>query len=927
MTKPLSWAEIRIEVDRFVHEYKGVTSENGESQSFWNDFLACFGVARRRVASFEKRATRASTNRTGRIDLFWPKVLIAEQKSTGKLKENNAEEQAEDYLLGGDIEAHEYPKYILSSDFANMQITDLESPPGQRTQTFPLSELASNLHLFGFIAGYQVRQYTAQEEVAASVKAAQLMADLYAVLTGDADSADEADPDYEDDTVQQASMLLTRLLFLMYGDDAGLWEKGLFEEFIETRTQEDGSDLGAQIIALFSILNTPESRRSKHADALLLRFPFVNGSLFDGHSRMPFFNRSMRNELLAACRFEWRQISPAVFGSLFQAIKSKKARREAGEHYTTETNILKTLRPLFLDDLRVRLSKAWNNPKRLRDLHAEFADIRYLDPACGCGNFLIVAYREMRQIELDLLVRIRELAGMQDYLTLDGTFDLKVSLSQFYGIELNWWPAKIAETAMFLVDHQANQRMALALGLAPDRLPIRITAHIHHGNALQANWKALLPPSDETYVFGNPPFLGKASRTSDQLKDLITAWQAKLSKQMDYVTAWHAKTLDYFKDCSGTWAFVTTNSIVQGEPVIDLFRPIFEAGWRIKFAHRTFEWTSEAAGKAAVHCVIVGFTKDSAVKSRLFDYATPRGEPQELLVERINSYLVDGPIILVSKRSVPISTALPRIALGSQPSDGGHLIVEPDEYDQVMADPVAAKYVRGYVGGRELVRGTHRWCLWLTDLEPSDLAKSPLLKARLAAVKENRARSTYESTRKAAATPHLFWYINEPTGHYLCLPRVVSDSRRYFTAAYLPPSVISNDKTYVVPDSDGFLFGITASSMFITWQKTIGGRMKSDVSMSNTVAWNNFPLPAVDSTTREKIIKAGRGVLAAREKRPGRSLAEHYNPLAMDPKLVRSHNTLDAIVDRAFGAQWTCKSEAERQSLLFANFAALSGEA
>jgi hypothetical protein len=923
-TKALSLAEIRTRIDAFVTEWADETSENAESQTFWNEFLNCFGISRRRVASFEKWATRASTSNKGRIDVFWPRVLIAEQKSAGAMKEDSAESQANDYLVGGDITEDEYPRYIISSDFQTFRLTDLEAAPGEATITFPLRDLSKRVEDLAWIAGYQRRKFSTEAEAQASVEAANLMARLYVTLTGDADVLPVEEESEEEDHSLAVSILLTRLLFLLFGDDAGLWEKGLFEDFVETRTQQDGSDMGAQLNSLFDILNTPEAKRSAKADETMLRFPYVNGDLFSGREQVQYFDTAMREALIEACHFNWTSISPAVFGSLFQAIKSKAARRGDGEHYTTETNILKTLEPLFLDDLRSTMNAAWNSPKKLQELHKKFADMRYLDPACGCGNFLIVAYREMRRIELELLVRLRELAGTDAELTLDGTWDLKVSLNQFYGIELNWWPAKIAETAMFLVDHQANREMALALGQAPERLPIKITAHIHHDNALQADWKAVLPPADQTYVFGNPPFVGQKEKAVSQKADLQSVWGKGYDGYLDYVTGWHAKTLDYFKEHHGKWAFVTTNSITQGQPVAPLFRPIFAAGWRIKFAHRTFEWTSEATGRAAVHCVIVGFTKgDDPV--RLFDYATVKSQPHEVSANFINAYLVDGPNLLIEKRMKPISPGLPEVRSGSKAVDWGLLTFSTVEaVQEALDDPVAAKYVRLYLGGDELINKEDRWCLWLEHLDPSDVAKSPLLAARIAEVRAKRLESPKAPTRKIAATPHLFGERRQPKVPYLGIPQTFSETRHYATAGRLPVETIASIKLFTAADADGYLFAIVSSSMFITWQKTVGGRFKSDPSFSNTIVWNNLPMPPVKDAAKAKIITAGKAIVEVREKQPDWSLAKHYNPLAMTPELVAAHQKLDGLVDRAFGASKTLTTVRERQMLLFQRYEELA---
>jgi len=683
--------------------------------------------------------------------------------------------------------------------------------------------------------------------------------------------------------------------------------------------------VGGQLATLFQVLNTPENVRSPHIDEALAGFPYVNGAVFADPITVPFFDRAMRDALLGACQFDWTSISPAVFGSLFQTIKSRDLRRVDGEHYTTEENILKTLRPLFLDELRDDLGKAWNSPKRMKALHARLAEYRYLDPACGCGNFLVVAYREMRKLELDLLVRLKDLEGTSDLQALDGSWGLNVTLDQFYGIEINWWPAKIAETAMFLVDHQANQRMAAALGETPNRLPIRIAAHIHHGNALTTAWTTLLPPSKNTYVFGNPPFLGHSSRDATQAQELRDVWEREDISRLDYVTGWYAKTLEYFQSVNGQWAFVSTNSIAQGDQVSRLFGTVIRQGWRVKFAHRTFPWSSESPGQAAVHCVIIGFTREPSHPARLFEYPSSKSPAHERIVRNINCYLVDGPDVSVEKRSEPLSGELSTATYGAMPRDGGNLIVETEDHNTVMQDPIARRYLRQYVGARELIHASDRWCLWLAEVEASELRQSQVLRERVTAVRDFRLKSSAKSTRDMAATPHLFGQ-RPPTmnADYLCIPAHVSEHRRYYLAQRFAANVVSSNANFTASDPDGFLFAIISSSMFIAWQRAVGGRLKSDLRFSSTIVWNNLPLPTVNDVLRRKIIDAGQRVLDARALNPGMPLGDQYNPLAMDPTLIKAHDTLDTVVDKAFGASRRCTSEEHRQELLFTRYRELT---
>lgn len=903
-------------------------TERSYAQQFWSDLMRCFGIIPERIDLFERDAVRASTGRTGYIDFFWSGVATGEAKSIDS-DLGKAHDQALDYLKGGSIAQHEWPKFVVVTDFANFRLDRLGDD--RWTSEFKLEEVADHVDELMFFAGQET--ITNREEERASIQAAGLMAKLFNTLVGeeaDISVADEAPTNQEDEDAQTqaASILLTRLLFLLYGDDAGLWESDLFHRWVEFDTTAD--NLGPQLDALFSVLNTAPEQR-KRVPGNLARFPHVNGGIFDGTGSAGFLTSEMREALVEACRFRWTQISPAVFGAMFQLVKSKEARRSDGEHYTSETNILKTLGPLFLDDYRSRADRLIRNSstsrKQFLALVEEIASNIYLDPACGAGNFLNLAYAKLREIETDLLVEMHRRSGTMN-LSMDVTLEQRLTIDRFYGFELNWWPAKIAETAMFLVDHQANRQMAKALGDAPERLPIKITATIVHGDALTLDWEVAVPkPSGRTYVFGNPPFLGDHTRTPEQLALMQAAWgNSKQLSRLDFVTSWHALTLRLLDQRDGEWAFVTTNSIVQGDQPERLFRPIFELGWRIKFAHRTFKWDSEAPGKAAVHCVIIGFTRDRANRPRLFQYESVRSEPVEQKVKgQISAYLVDGPNVLVAKRSQPLAPDLPEVEYGSKPVDGGNLVVEASEYGRVIADPIMAPYVRPYIGSRELIKGKQRWCLWLEGMDPGAPDQSPELKRRLAGVEADRLASRAVTTNDWARVPHLFrqrGFVSEVP--FVAIPEVSSETRRYLPVGHLESDVIISNKVYGAVDPDGVLFAIASSGMFITWMKTVGGRMKSDPSFSSTITWNNFPLPKLTTEQRESVSEAGRKILEARRQRPEWSLEQHYAPLGMSLSLVKAHDSLDLLVDKALGAPRRCRSELERQELLFARFAEMN---
>lgn len=911
MAKPLVLSDIRARAGAFVADWRDAEGyERGEAQEFVRGLLAVFGISGRTAAVYEKRAQRASTGHRGYIDALISGTALVEMKSQGE-DLVAAEAQALDYIES--LTEHERPDFVITSDFKRFRLLDLTAEPGKdELVEFPLNDLPKHVEDLMFLAGYRRTSFGSTEQEQASIHAAQLMAKLYEHLESTG---------YDD---HQASVFLIRTLFCLYADDAGLWERDLFSRYIEERTSEDGSDLGAQLSTLYQALNKPEEKRYGRDDDLIQAFPYVNGSVFGEAVEIPYFDRASRALLLQAAYFNWSSISPAIFGSLFQSVKDKKARRALGEHYTTETNILKLIRPLFLDELEERFTKARSKKADLERLLTHLGSLQFLDPACGCGNFLIIAYRELRALELRIHERLQELDPARAQLSLDAESRVHVKLSQFHGIEIEEWPATIARTAMFLVEHQANQSVNLTLGYAVPMLPLQDSARITVGNALRTDWSDVLPPSADVIVMGNPPFLGHATRTPEQAQELRDVWQRKDIGRLDYVTGWYRKALDFFGDAAGRFAFVSTNSITQGEPVPALFGPIFGAGWRIRFAHRTFAWSSEAPGAASVYCTIIGFDKEKKPAPRLFTYARPKATPSEVATTSINGYLVDGPNVQVEQRREVLGDGLGPAVFGNMARDGGHLIVEADQYAEVAADTVATKYLRPFVQARELIHNTPRWCLWLVDLDPADIARSTILRSRLDAVRAFREESRASSTRGMATTPHLFGQRSQPTLPYVCIPRHFSEERPFATVASFGPEVICGDANFKAEDPEGFLFAILSSSMFITWQRVVGGRLKSDLRFSNTLVWNNLPLPGNSKEIRDQVISGGRAVLDARSMHPERSLALHYSPLAMDPTLLKAHRTLDAAVDKAFGARRTCTSEQERQQILFERYAEMT---
>ena len=929
MPASLSLNAIRSKCVKFAHEWSDCAGdEKQDGHEFMRELMQCFGITKRKAISYETRSIRASTGRQGYIDALIPGKALIEMKSAGK-DLDKAEEQALDYIHNlADIET---PQLLIISDFRRIRIIDLDhdmtSADGMESgrAEFELAKLPDHVDDLKSLAGYGMVQVGSREQEEASIRAARVMAALYEALDGSG---------YSD---HEASIFLIRTLFCLYGDDAGLWERDLFAEFLDTRTHEDGSDLGAQLALLYQTLNTPGERRQSTLDEMVARFPYVNGGIFAEPLSIPSFSSAMREKLMRACAFDWSSISPAVFGSLFQAVKSPQARRELGEHYTNETNILKTLGPLFLDDLRERFAEHMYDLGKLKDLREELRDLRIMDPACGCGNFLVVAYRELRQLDTEILKRIRELElARKDNNEFQSTMffdeetaksEVAVHLNHFFGIEIEEWPARIAQTALHLAHHQANREMERLLGQAPSILPLGESAQITIGNALSIDWTKVCRPSPSVRIVGNPPFIGQPFRSKEQTADLKAVWGKQYDGYFDYVTGWFNKANEYFETVphGGRFAFVATNSIAQGSPVAALFRSLFDSGWRIRFAHQTFAWSSEAPEAAAVHCVITGFDRGTPYeKARpvLFMYSTLKAQPEAVPVDHINPYLIEGPDIFVEKREHPLSPSILPVRRGSQPADGRNLIVKKEEYATFAADPIAAKYLRPYRMGKELLHDLERWCLWMAedDFDPHDIQRSPLLNERVHRCSKFRSKSRKKATRESARTAHLFQENHQPSGAYVAIPIVVSERRRYYTVAHLNSDIIAGNKLYTALDPDGFLFAIISSSMFITWQRTIGGHLKSDLSFSNTVVWNTLPLPSVSQKHRAAIISAGHSVLEARAKLSGTTLADMYDPVMMDPDLLKAHRILDSAVDRAFGAKKALETNEERLVLLFERY-------
>ncbi len=893
---PLSWNEIKSRATTFSNEWKDETSEDAEAKSFWDGFFNIFGISRRRVATFEHHVKKLN-NKDGYIDLFWPGMLLTEHKSRGK-NLNKAFTQAIDYSTV--LTDKELPRYIITSDFENFRLYDLE----ENTQTdFKLNELTGHVHLFGFIAGYQKRIYKDQDPV--NIEAAELMGKLHDKLKAIG---------Y---TGHHLELYLVRLLFCLFADDTNIFERGIFQEYIEQKTSEDGSDLAAHISQLFIILNTAKDKRLKNIDESLDAFPYVNGKLFEEPLPFASFDSDMRKALLDCCLLDWGKISPAIFGSLFQSVMDEKARRNLGAHYTSEKNILKLIKPLFLDELWAEYEKIKTEKNKLKKLHEKISKLRFLDPACGCGNFLIIAYRELRLLEIEIVRQLLKGQGLTDISSY-----FLIDVDRFYGIEYEEFPAQIATVAMWLIDHQVNMQVSETFGEYYVRLPLRKSATIIHGNALRIDWQSLIDPmpweKEQTryhYILGNPPFIGTAYQNESQKADMEQIFAGINSFGMlDYVTAWYIKAAQYLQQANKTEennlprtrvAFVSTNSISQGEQVGILWNELFNKyHCKIHFAHRTFKWNNEAKGNAAVHVVIIGFSNFDISEKQIYEYDDIKAEPHEVTVKNINPYLVGASDTFLKSIQKPICN-VPRMQSGSAARDGGFLILTNDEKNELVKhNPKADVYFNRFISGDDFINRITRWCIWLKGANPSDFRDINEFQERFKEVKAFREKSTRAGTKKMAELPYLFAEERQPNHDFLVIPKVSSENRRYIPIAYLKKEFIVSDKTFLVPDTTSYHFGVMTSLMHMTWMKNVCGRLKSDFSYSNTIVYNNFPWPENPTSKQiESVEKAAQAVLDARLLFPDSSLADLYDPNTMPPVLVKAHQQLDKAVDLCYRPQ------------------------
>jgi len=797
----LTWSKIQANTTAFSKRWQNAHNEKAQSQTFITALLNAFGIDDPEATGNFEYKIPLTNNTKGYIDYLWKKQIAIEMKSKGKnLK--TATKQLQNYLKN--LPENETPELYLVSDFENMQLTNQTT---KKIYTFKTKDLKKHIKHFANIAGYKPQRihHDNKNQTQVNIKAAEKMAKLHDALKNNG---------Y---TGHHLEVYLCRLLFCLFADDTGIFPQDNFTNYIHN-TKPDGTDLSDKLHKLFETLNMPPETRKKRTllSEELQQFQYINGGLFKEQLPTTEFNQKMRQTLLDCINFNWSKISPAIFGAIFQGVMDKTQRRTLGAHYTSEENILKLINPLFLDELWNEFERVKTSPKALDQFHNKIAKLKFLDPACGCGNFLIITYRELRQLEIAIL-KMKNNTNQQ---LLDITHMLKVNVEQFYGIETEEFPCQIATVGMWLIDHQMNIQVSDEFGQYYARLPLKQSATIVHGNALQINWHTVVPIQELSYILGNPPFAGARLMSSEQKKDMTTVFGDKFKGvgNLDYVTAWYKKAADYTVNTNIKCAFVSTNSITQGEQVTLLWKPLMAKGVYINFGIRTFKWSNEAKGKAAVYCVIAGFSHNKT-------------EPN------INQYLLEAPSIFIESQSTPLCD-VPQMDFGNMPNDAKGLLSNystDQKTEIVLAHPETEKWFKKLVGAEEFINNIDRWCLWLKGVSPSEITKSSFLKNVLTKIRDARAKSSREATKKLAETPYLFGEIRQPNAQYIIIPSVSSERRKYVPIGFLSPEVIVNNSVQIIPDASLYHFGVLTSSVHMAWMRAVCGRLKSDYRYSKDI--------------------------------------------------------------------------------------------
>ena len=905
---------------KFSEEWKDKGYEKGESQKFWLDLLCnVFGV--KDFASFISFEDQVKLDHTSFIDGYIPitKVLI-EQKSIDKdlrepIKQSdgtflNPFQQAKRYIT--ELPVSKHPRWVVTSNFKSFLVYDMEQPNGEPEEIL-LENLEKEFYRLSFIA--DEGSVHLKKELEISKKAGDIIGEIYDAILKQYKDADNPSPA----TLKSLNMLCVRIVFCLYAEDAGIFgHKSIFGDYLK---QFEAKDLRRALLDLFQVLDQKEDERDEYLEESLAAFPYVNGGLFTEEDKtIPPLTEEIKELLVkhASNEFDWSEISPTIFGAIFESTLNPETRRSGGMHYTSIENIHKVIDPLFLDDLKAefeelkQIKNTTNRIEKVKEFHKRLGTLKFLDPACGSGNFLTETYLSLRKLGNEC---IKVELGITDNslgLTYYAEDLIQVSIQQFYGIEINDFAAVVAKTALWIAESQMMKETAKIIEKDLKFLPLHTYANIIEGNALRVDWESVVPKNELNYILGNPPFVGYTYQSKEQKDDLESVMKG-FGKNIDYVAGWYYKAAQMMQETQIKAALVSTNSITQGEQVAAIWKPMFEHfGMHFDFAYRTFRWDSEANIKAHVHCVIIGFSCFDNKQSKIIFL----NESQSIKAKNINGYLLDAPDIFIEKNSKPICN-VPEMLRGSQPTDDGNLILSvQDKEDYIKNEPQGEKFLRPFMMGKDFIDRKPRWCFWLVGANPSDLKKCPILIRRIEAVREFREKSTKAATRQKAETPTLFDEIKDCKTNYVAIPVVSSERRRYIPIEYLTADVIAGNKLFQMPNASLYHFGVLTSNVHMAWMRAVCGRLKSDYSYSNTIVYNNFPWCNPTEEQKVKIEETAQAILDARAKYPDSSLADLYDETLMPPELRKAHQANDRAVMAAYGFS-TKMTESECVAELF----------
>ena len=895
-------AQRRAAAKQFATDWAGKGYEKGHSQTFWLALLQkVYGVAEPdKFITFEDQIM---LDHTSFIDGFIPSThVLIEQKGIGK-DLNKPIKQSDGSLLTPFQQAKRYaaelpysqrPRWIVTCNFAEFHVYDMERPTGE-AEVIKLADLEKEYYRLQFLV--DTGDSHIKKEMEVSLKAGELVGVLYDALLKQ--YKDPSDPE----ALKSLNALCVRLVFCLYAEDAGIFgSHGMFHNYLE---HHQGKDARRALIDLFKVLDTKPEDRDPYMDDDLAAFPYVNGGLFADESIIvPRLDDAIVDLILnrASGGFDWSAISPTIFGAVFESTLNPETRRSGGMHYTSIENIHKVIDPLFLDALREELASIKGiavdrtRDNKLRAFQTKLAGLTFLDPACGSGNFLTETYISLRRLENEALMLLQ-----RDQITMGFDFNpIQVSIGQFYGIEINDFAVTVAKTALWIAESQMMKETEDVVHMSLDFLPLKSYANIVEGNALRLDWESVVPKHELDYIMGNPPFVGASMMTKEQKDEAVAVFgKGKRVNSIDYVGAWYHKAAALMQGISARAAFVSTNSITQGEQVAPLWEKLLtEYKAHIDFAHRTFKWNSEAKEKAAVHCVIIGFSSAPSTKPK---YIYTNGAVSQA-AQNINPYLVDAPNVVVSSRGTALCD-VPRMTKGNQPSDGGNLILSQEERDALIAkDDNIAPYVRRYVGSKDFINNDKvRYCLWLKGVSPAVYRKNSEVMRRLEAVREMRLASSAAPTRAFADSPYLFFSTPQTDNNYLCIPEVSSERRRYIPIGFMDKSIIASNKLLIVPEASLYHFGVLTSNVHMAWMRTVAGRLEMRYQYSGATVYNNFPWPTPTDEQKAKIEQTAQAILDARALYPDASLADLYDEVAMPPELRKAHQQNDRAVMQAYG--------------------------